>query len=218
MSDKQIATLARLATRGTLEVEHLLGAARQPSLSLADALEELALAMGWPLAPCFPEVPLRAWVEVVCVYCRKGYPGLLEAAYKPDVLPFVLGLLEELRTSEALSAVIRLVEIHRDRLLSSPEQAAQIAGALNLLSMNRRDRGPSEAERVAGRDFLHDAFTRVSADNHRASMLCALRYFGDETSLPFISACPSLPPYWEPTRAAAVRRIRKALKQRTISG
>jgi hypothetical protein len=217
MSDKVIATLARMAARGTLEVEHVLRTARQPSPRLADALDELALAMDWPRAPSFPQVPLGTWAEVVGVYCRDGHAGLLETANEPSMLPFVLGVLEELKTSEALSTLVRLVETHRDRLLSSPEPAGQIAAALNLASMNSPRGGPSESERGAGRDFLHDALTRADADNHRVTVLCALRYFGDETSLPLISNCPPLPPHWEPARGAAIRQIRRSMKQRAKS-
>lgn len=67
MNDKAATTIARMAARGTLEVEHLLRAARQPSLNLADALDELVVARSWQLDPCFPEVPLGTWVRVVGV-------------------------------------------------------------------------------------------------------------------------------------------------------
>lgn len=216
MSNKAAATLARMAARGTLDVEHLLRAARQPSVDLADALDELAVAMNWRLASCYPEVPLGMWVRVVGVYCREGYAGLLGAASEPDMLPFVLGILEELRTDEALSTVIRIAHTYRERLSGSTEQAGQVASALNLTAINSPRRGPFEAERHAGRDFLHDALTRVVADHHRGAIFCALRHFGDDTSLPLISTCcPPLPRHWKATRGAAARGIRKAMKQRT---
>lgn len=215
MSDNLAATLGRMAVRGTLEVEHLLRAARQPSLSLADALDKLAADMSWALAPCFPEVPFGTWVRVVGVYCRRGHAGLLEAASETEMLPFVLGLLEELKTDEALSTVIQLASACPQLYLASAELAGQIAGALNLAAKNSPMHGPCEAEREAGRDFLHSALTRVVADNHRGTILCALRHFGDETSLRLVATCPPLPPAWEPTRSAAARAIKKAMKQRT---
>ena len=213
MTEKMIATLARMDVRGTLEVEHLLRTARKASPSLADALDELAIARGWPLAPCFPKVPMGTWVRVVGIYCREGHVGLLAAASNPDMLSFVLGLLQDLRTDEALSTLIRLARAYRERLLANPEQAIKVAGALNIAAMRTPQRKPCEAERVDGRDFLHDAFHRVTADHHQGIVLCALRFFGDETSLSLISSCQSLSPHWESARRAAVRSIKNGMKQ-----
>jgi hypothetical protein len=218
MSELTITTLARMDLRGTLEVEHLLRAARQASSpSLADALDELAIARGWPLDPCFPEVPMGTWVRVIGVYCREGHAGLIAAASNPDMLAFVLGLLEDLRTEEAMSTVIRLAKIYRERLLENLEQAGQVAAALNVAAMRKPKGTPDEAERIDGRDFLHDALLRATAEHHKGTILCALRYFGDETSLPLICSCQPLAPHWESARSATIRAIRKALKQRTAS-
>ena len=52
-----IVTIQRMARRGTLEVEHLLRAAREGSSSLADELDAVATAMGWSLTSSYPEVP-----------------------------------------------------------------------------------------------------------------------------------------------------------------
>lgn len=217
MKDKAIANLARKAARGTLEVEDLLRAAREPTLTFADELDELASMMHWPLDPCFPDVPLGTWVTVIGIFCRKGHDGLLEASWETRMLPFVLGLLEELKTDEALCTAIRIAERYGDRLSSSPEQTGRIAAAMNLIAMTRSTHALSETDRRAARDFLHGALTREEAERHRGTIFCALRYFGDETSLPLISSCPSLPPHWEATRRAAVRGIRKSIRRRTTS-
>lgn len=217
MSQMKIATLARMDMRGTLEVEHLLHAARQASLGLADALDELAIARDWPLAPCFPKVPMGTWARVVGVYCRDGYAGLLAAASNPDLLAFVLGLLNGLKTDEAMTTVIRLARTYRDRLLANSDQAKQVAGALNVAAMNTPKHRPSEADRIDGRDFLHDALLQATDDDHQGTILCALRFFGDEQSLSLISTRPPLPPHWESARTAAVRGIRKRVKQRAAS-
>ena len=206
------ATLGRMATRGTMEVEHLLRLAQQPSPELADAIDELAIEMCWPCHPCFPEVPFGTWAAVVSTYCRNGYNGLLETANDQEMLPFVLGLLEELRTDEALCAVVRISTTNRSYLLANPDQAEFAVGALNLIALRISRNGPGEADRCSGRDFLHGAITMAETDAQRGTILCALRFFGDESSIPLVSGCPPLPPEWEGSRKAAFRAIKRRLR------
>lgn len=216
MNDQAMATLGRMAARGTLEVEHLLRAARQPSLNLADRLDELAVAMSWRLDSRFPEVPWAKWVSVVGIYCRQGHAGLLETANEPDMLAFVLGLLEELKTDEALSTIIRISNAYQAGPLMTSEHWARVVSALNAGANKGSRYSLSEAERVAARDFLHNALALLVTDHHRGAVLCALRYFGDDTSLPLIASSPPLPSHWETARRAAVRGIKKALNQHTL--
>jgi hypothetical protein len=214
MSNPAIEKIARMDLRGTLEVEHLLGAARNASPALAEALDELATARSWPLAPCFPDVPMGTWARVVSIYCRESYAGLLSTASETDMLAFVIGLLEDLRTEQALTTLLQIATTYRKRFLANPEQAGQVASALNIAAIPAPKIQIRESERMDGRDFLHEVFLHATVDHHRVTIMCALRFFGDETSLPLISSCPPLPVHWESARTAAVRAIRKRAKQR----
>lgn len=213
MTHPSILALARIAAKGSLEVEHLLQAATHPAPDLAEALDALAAEQGWRTHPCFPEVPLGTWATVVSVYCRSGHQGLLAAAHDRHLLPFVLGLLEALKTDEALATVVRIAASDEIAGRADPQQTGAIVNALNLAAMNSPTGGPTEPDREVGRDFLHAASARPASEDQWASLLCALRFFGDETSLGLISACPPLPPHWEPVRKSAVRAIRKAMKR-----
>jgi hypothetical protein len=211
MTTSPIAKVARLARAGTLEVEQLLHAATKPTPDLADALDQLTAEMDWQAHPCFPQVPLATWAAIVSHYCRHGHAGLVQAAHDPDMLPFALGLLAAIRTDEALETVIRIAGNDAIVGLATPEQTAQIVDALNLAAMKAR-RLPAEADCATARDFLHSAWARAVHEEEWGTLLCALRYFGDETSLALIAACPPLPPHWEAARKEAVRSIRKAMK------
>jgi hypothetical protein len=213
MTHTAIAALTRKAALGTLEVEDLLRVASKPAADVADALDALATEQGWPAHPCFPAVPLATWAAVVSVYCRAGHDGLFEIAREPDMLPFVLGILEALKTDEALATVVRIAGSDAIAGRADARQTGAIVSALNLAAMNSRPGGPTESDRVAGRNFLHAASARAGNADQWASLVCALRFFGDETSLDVISACPPLPPHWEPARKAAVRAIKRAARR-----
>ena len=155
-------------------------------------------------------MPLATWAAVVSVYCRAGHDGLFEIAREPDVLTFVLGLLEALKTDEALATVVRIAGSDAIASRADAQQTAAIVSALNLAAMNSPSGGPTEPDRVAGRNFLHAASAHADNADQWASLICAPRFFGDEGSLDVISACPPLPPHCEPARKAAVRAIKKA--------
>lgn len=217
MDQKTITTVERMAKRGTLEVEHLLRVARKPSPELADALDELAITMGWVLDSRFPEVPFGMWIQTISLYCRKGYAGLIEAGRSLETLPFVLGILEDLRTEEALRSVVLIAALNHRWPSTNPKVTQHIAGALNIAALHVRDLRLPQVERAKGRDFLHAAFAATASDNERGTILCALRYFGDETTLPFIAASPPMSAEWEAARTAATRAIKKTMKAQAAS-
>jgi hypothetical protein len=127
------------------------------------------------------------------------------------LLPFVLGLPEALKTDEALATVIRIAASDAIADRDNPQQTAAIVNALNLAAMNSPTGGPTKPDRAVDRAFLHAAAARAASEDQWPSLLCALRFFGDETSLGLISACPPLPSHWEAVRKGAVRAIRKAM-------
>lgn len=214
MDNKAILTIGRMARRRTLEVEHLLKAARTPSAALADCLEGLAAELGWHMHDSFPAVPFGRWVAVISCLCRQGHPGLAAMVRDPDSLPFVFGLLADLRSADALAAIIDIIRTNRDWLLAAPQRAMAAAAAYNGAAMHLRPGLPDVQEQAPVRDFLHAALAATGDEAAIATLLCALRFAGDAGSLPVIAACPPLSPQWEPARAAAINAIRKAMRQR----
>jgi hypothetical protein len=189
--------------QGQMEVEHLLRLARYRSPEVADELEQLAV--NWPRRVFAPDTPLGDWSDAVVSYCRDGYPGLLAHAKNPSALPFVCGVLVELRGTPALVCLAALLPLAptEDEFITS-----RLVEALNLLPMRPPRADPSAVDTAYVREFLHRRLAD-EPEHVRATALCALRHFGDETSLPHITAAPPMAAEEEPCRTAALRGIRK---------
>lgn len=201
--------LSRRARRGTLEVEHLLAAARQPSLELAETLEALTVELKWPSAPCPPQVPMGSWAAVVSRYCRGGRAAIEDALRDPALCTVALSLLEALADPPSLDAVARLAA----RLsMSTAEDLAfahEVSGTLNFLGIDGVAGGAPEILEIGA--FLNRLLS-LSDLTTAGRVLCALRYFGDSESLRLIRALPTLPPEWDSMKSAATRAINKRLK------
>lgn len=206
------ALIRKKALENALEVEHLLGAAHSPSMSLAQDLDGLASEMDWRLDAQFPTTPWRKWIFVVSEYCRGGYQRLIEIAADRKYVPFVCGLLEELRGDDALRCLHQvagdLIE-HPERDL---ETAIRVAQSVNLLCLLKPRANPESIDPAKVRDFLIRLLVRSVTDAQRGIVLCALRYYGDENSLAEIAKVPRLPKHWESTRLASRRAILKRLR------
>ena len=202
--------------RSTLEVEYLLRLARTPSPALADHLNHLADSNGWSHDAGFPQIPWRRWVSVVAIYCRESYAGLVRAAADFSMLRFVTGLLEELHSSEALEAVVAITLSQRERLSTDRSARHDIIDALNLIAMRvsrASDLAIPQSDFTAVRDFLHDSASCAASEGEWGSILCALRYFGDNASLQIVECCPAVPEHWEGARRAAIRGIKKTIRK-----
>ncbi len=210
MSIKSITARAR---EGTLEVEHLLKEARHPDAALADALDALRTELQWSSSGALEDgrrvVPLAAWARVVSAYARDGHPGLLALSADPGLADFVIGLLEELKTKEALDTL--LLAFHAQ--LGAPERdvarASRIASALNLMLTFKPAVAvePLQAQRL--RTFLHALYACAESEAQRAGALLALRGVGDEHSAGFAMA-QRLEQPWQDVPGIVARHIRKA--------
>ena len=132
------------------------------------------------------------------------------------MLRFVTGLLEELHSSEALEAIVAITVSQRELLSADRSARREIIDALNLIAMQvsrASDLTISKSDVTAVRDFLHDSASCAASEDEWGSILCALRYFGDNTSLPIVEACPALPEHWEGARRAAIRGIKKMIRK-----
>ena len=208
-----ITSITARARAGRLEVEHLLKEARHPDPALADALDALSAALHWYSSGVLEDgsrvVPLAAWARVVSMYAREGHPGLLALATEPGLADFVIGLLEELKTKEALDTL--LLAFHAQ--LDAPERdvacAARIATALNLMLSFKRAIPVEPAQAARLRTFLHALYACAENDAQRASALLALRGVGDEHSAGFAMAQRLQEP-WQDVPTIVARHIRKA--------
>lgn len=213
-------TLRRMAHRGTLEVEHLLRAAKHPAADLADSLDSLAEEMGWNSSDRgdLPTgtVPFGQWTQVVSAYCRGGFASL--GGFRATDLHFsmVLALIEQLRTTDALSFALELGAGLLENPSEDPSRSLRLAATLNLLLSFKPRLSLSRESKAKVRDFLHKLALLNSADHARGTVYCALRYVGDAETLNLISNLPPLRDHWASAQDACKRAIAKRLKDARV--
>jgi hypothetical protein len=212
-----------MAARGTLEVEHLLRAAKSGTPGFAAQLDALSREMGWPTeipdGDTSDTIPIcfGAWARVVSMYARGGFDGLRSIALEHGYLDLVLALAEELRTPAALAFVLA---VGAD-LLAQPDadfhRSTALASTLNILLRLPSLAvflGPDQASLV--REFLHTLARRAPSDNVRGTAYCALRYVGDAETLRLLEALPRLGGEWAQAQEACKRGVAKRLKQAKV--
>jgi hypothetical protein len=202
--------------RGQLEVEHILGAAKQPVPGLADELDRLVIECAWSDGGETPQgliIPFRKWARTASAYCRSGTLGIVSLAQnEPAYLYFVLALLTELHNREALEAVMALASPVLHKPTENRAISLQASGAINLLlSFPPRISINSEEETIL-RVFLHNLLSLTTTAVERATVLCALRGVGNEESIQLMAAGVPLADPWDGVESTVGRAIRKRLK------
>jgi len=209
-----IASLRKRAKAGTLEVEHLLREAAYPDPALADALDAMSAELQWHAVDDLESerlmVPLATWAEVVATYCRDGCDGLHRLATEPKLAGFVIGLLEEIRTNEALDTLLLAFRAHLNEPWQDGATSFRIAAAVNLMLSFKSaiNVGMSQAKKL--QSFLRALYRYAESDTQRATALLALRGIGDDSSAEF-AACQRLGSPWEEVPTIVAKHIRKRL-------
>lgn len=208
-----------MALKNELEVEHLLALIQAPDPSLISVLNDLEAEHGWPhshLVAGQHVVPFGRWSEVVKAFIQSGVSGLEKlidkASPKEEYLSFCLAVLEELHNKEAVASTLRILRKHKDQL--SEEEIDGITSTFNfLLSFKPEISIPPEEESEI-REFLHSRVEHPLETKNLATVYCALRGVGDETSVEILNRAKELDPPWSDTRKIAINAIRKRLKRK----
>lgn len=206
----KIADLSRKAACGTLEVEHLLQAAAERLPGLSNELKRFAAKFQWKTSEeCGNNghVPLATWAQVGGAYADGGLAALRQLS---DVHPhFCIGLLEELRSVEAVEALVSWWP----QVTSSPEVqptlAWGIAAALNSILSFEDAPSISEDTSERVRQVSYRLYPLAATDAHRATALLMLRGVGDEKSLAFASAADEFAGAWADTKRNVLSAIRR---------
>jgi hypothetical protein len=210
-----LVSIKKRAYDGTLEVEHLLKEAAHPSDALAQLLDALGKELEWQVWDETNDgnhfVPFASWASVIATYCREGYPGLVRLSSDPVLGSFVIALLEELKTKEALDALLYafkgyLTEPGRDIAISFC-----VAKAVNLMLSFKPsiEAEPAQADEL--QSFLLRLYASAQTDGQRGTALAALRGIGNEAAANFAdSICLSSP--WDKVPQLVARHIRKRLR------
>lgn len=206
-----IVSIKRRARTGTLEVEHLLKEAAHPSYALANTLDELSAKLQWSFSGVLDNgdlvVPLATWAKVVSTYYREGFFGLIRISDEQDLAGFIIGLLEELKTKEALDTLLLAYKKYLSESGRDIDLSLRIASAVNLMLSFKPTFSPNHVQVVELQAFLCALYTCCEDDAQRAIALLALRGVGDEGSAVFAASKVLMSP-WHDVPKIVGRHIR----------
>jgi hypothetical protein len=209
-------SIRKKALAGSLEVEHLLREAKLGTPGLGQLLLQLSEQLGWSFEGLAPDgsrrVPLAAWATVVAAYSNAGLPGLQSFARDSTFAPFVIGVAEELKTSEALAFLLKAFA----SAVAQPERDLEVsfclARALNLMLSFKPAAPVQEDQSEVIQLFLFRLHQLARTEAEAAVALLALRGVGSADAAAFVRASAHLAPPWAEVQATVLRAIRKRLQ------
>jgi hypothetical protein len=205
--------LSGKARKGTLEVEHLLkiGASNPPGL--AEAVQRLSDELQWPrfrpIGGGALKVPLADWADVVIAYARFGLAGLEPLLSRARYASLVLALLIEIRSSEAVEALLQLFHQTVQAPGSNLERSLEVASAVNLLLSFKNPPSISGEQETRLRGFLHQLLGQHLTEAQRATVICALRGVGNSETLDLLRSMADFNYSYAGLKASAIRAVRK---------
>ncbi len=212
----KISALRAKARRNTLEVEHILAAARTRAPEVNEALQRLSSECGWSASTHLEDgthvVPLAKWAEVAGAYAAGGVEGLVSLAAKPENAGYVIGLLEEMRSQETLTALIGFFPDVVAAPETAPETAWRLVNAFNHLLCTRSPVAANPDQAAQIRKFLALFLKIADSDTQIALVAYALRGVGDASSIELVMSLKDLSYPYEGAKADAIRAIRRRLR------
>jgi hypothetical protein len=208
-----IKTLRTKAKNNTLEVEHILAAAKAGTPGLRDELCRLAQEFDWSTGSTDADsthlAPLAKWAGIAGAYAEEGMQSLAVLAQDAGNEVYVIGLLEQLGS---LAAVDALIDFYPDAMRNPADNNAtawRLAGACNQL-LGFKDAPVATATQASTIClFLMALLPLAESTAQRACVICALRGVGDKAALDYLSALDDLPDPYKTARRSAIRAIRQ---------
>ncbi len=106
---KIIRKLEKIEKTNGIEVEDILKLLKKGDQTLIQPLKELSSRLGWNPINEKSFIPLAIWTDIVCIYFEFGLDGLQRLLLKKDLISaLALGVLEELKTVEALDVILSI--------------------------------------------------------------------------------------------------------------
>lgn len=198
-------TLKKKAAIVQVDVEDITRLARTPSLKHAKTLLALSKEHNWDQHPCCPKVPLATWAEVVARFCVDSFDGLIEEATEKQKTSFVYGVLEKISSDQALATVLQIGQPELVAPEADTARSLRLVSTLNMMGLSK----VSSQKIGMVRDFLHRLLSRTEDEAKIGTIMCALRWYGDDSSIALIRDKPKMSEHWESTRRAAIRAIKK---------
>lgn len=209
-------TLRTKARRGSIEVEHLLAAAKARIPGVGAELRRMQDEYNWSRRAFLLDgthvVPLGAWAEVAATYADDGLEGLHPLARQRENAVYVIGLLEEIKSSEALDALLLMYGDVVDSPGTDIETAARVANCCNIMLCVGNRFEASETQAAMIRRFLMTFIPVAQTETQKAVAALGLRGVGDKDSLAFVTALNNFSPPWTDVRKHVIKAIRNRLK------
>jgi hypothetical protein len=230
-----LTNLRTKAKNNTLEVEHILQAAKLRLPNLKETLSELSLLNNWSyetyLADGSHVVPFAKWAQVAGEYAEGSFSALAALAKNPGLAPFIIALLEEIHSLESLNALIDFYMAY----LKNPTENVAISWHLTLtinMLCSLKDAVPIKVDDASQiREFLSSFYVASTLKDFplksvqvkniqiltiQANVVYALRGVGDESTLDFLAKISDFEyPYQDANKVAILaikKRLRSALK------
>lgn len=185
---------------------------------LAEELARLGAELSWPLdapqADGRHGVPFARWAQVASAYSRGGLAALAPLAMDHARCGFVLAMLEEVGTPDALEALCLFYQPVMVRPESAPETVTPLCRTINRLLCACGDVGLSPSVGSRLRSLLHGALRSPTSPAQAALAVFALRGVGDEETLELLAALPRFESPFQGARGTAMRAIRRRLRVR----
>jgi hypothetical protein len=154
----KLSVIRNMAKRNTLEVEHLLKAAKARTFGLRHELDLLSRELGWSdtpyPAPGIHVVPLARWALIVGTYAEEGFSGLSPLACDEQNASYILAVIEEVKNEEA---AVSMLAFFRNILLDPSvniETARHLASACNVLFSLKGGPSPTDDQAQMVQRFL----------------------------------------------------------------
>jgi hypothetical protein len=227
----KLTTLCAKAKNNTLEVEHILKAAKLRLPNLKETLSELSALNNWSyetyLADGSHVVPFAKWAQVAGEYAQGGFSALAILAKKPELASFIIALLEEIHSIESLNALIDFYMAY----LKNPTENVAISWHLTLtINMLCSLKNAVSVKQIESRllcDFLTSFYTAstlkgfplksvpvkdISVSTIQANIIYALRGVGDESTLGFLAKIDDFDYPYQDAKKTAIKAIKIRLK------
>jgi hypothetical protein len=216
----KIGDLRRKARRGSLEVEDLLAAAKARLPDLAVELRSLSAQCNWSSVSSLPDgtrvVPLARWAETVAAYSEGGIQALAALASDKESVPCVIGVLEELSSSDSLDVLLSICsEVKAPQ--AELHLAWRLAEAINLMMSFATKAPASEEQCKAAVAFLHMIYPLATDEAKRATVLLALRGVGGTESLALARSAADFYPPWQDVKARVATAITRRVGAKVAS-
>ena len=211
-----IKTLRKKARNDSLEVEHILQAAVEKQLGLAEELARLAAAHNWVTQGLQPDgtrvPPFAKWAAVASAYATEQFSGLRVLAQEKENISFIIGLIEEIHTNESISFLLELSQKCLSDLAQFGEEALRVAETFNVLLSFKQPVTVTNTQAKAIQDFLFTLYPHAKSEIKRAIVLLALRGIGDREAIKFVESALDFDGSLAATKASVLRAVRKRVK------